>query len=126
MDAVHAFFPAALLAAVTTIAGVPVMTGMSADEIVETERQRVAEMLGQVVGQHDLPAQRIHLEQGSAMDVLPRVVERLGADVLVMGAVSRSRLQELFVGSTAERVLDRIACDVLVVKPGDFLEKLPF
>jgi universal stress protein E len=66
------------------------------------------------------------LEQGSAADVIPRVVERLGADVLVMGAVSRSRLQELFVGSTAERVLDRIACDVLVVKPGDFLEKLPF
>jgi len=44
----------------------------------------------------------------------------------VMGAVSRSRVQELFVGSTAERVLDRIGCDVLVVKPADFGEKLPF
>jgi nucleotide-binding universal stress UspA family protein len=32
----------------------------------------------------------------------------------------------LFVGATAERVLDRIACDVLVVKPADFVEKLPF
>jgi len=126
VDAVHAFFPAALLAAVTTIAGVPVMTGMSADEIVETERQRVAGMLRQIVGQHTLPAQRIRLEQGSAADVIPRVVERLGADVLVMGAVSRSRLQELFVGSTAERILEHISCDVLVVKPGDFVEKLPF
>ncbi len=126
MDAVHAFFPAALLAAVTTIAGVPVMTGMSADEIVETERRRVAEMLRQIVDQHAIPAQRIHLEQGSAVDVVPRVVERLGVDVLVMGAVSRSRLQELFVGSTAERILDRLSCDVLVVKPGDFVEKLPF
>ena len=37
-----------------------------------------------------------------------------------MGAVSRSRLQEVFVGSTAERVLDRIGCDVLVVKPARF------
>ncbi|MDQ1342425.1 MAG: hypothetical protein QG571_1043, partial [Pseudomonadota bacterium] len=26
----------------------------------------------------------------------------------------------------AERVLDRIGCDVLVVKPADFAEKLPF
>jgi len=126
LHAVHAYFPAALLAAVTTIAGVPVMTGVSADEIVEAERQRVAESLRQIVGQHALPAERIHLEQGSAVDVLPRAVERLGADVLVMGAVSRSRLQELFVGSTAERVLDRIGCDVLVVKSGDFDEKLPF
>ena len=58
--------------------------------------------------------------------MLPRVAESLGASLLVMGAVSRSRLQEIFLGSTAERVLDRIACDVLVVKPGDFAEKLPF
>jgi universal stress protein E len=126
LHAMHAYFPAALLAAVTTIAGVPVMTGVSAEEIVEAERQRVAEALRQIVGQHALPAERIHLEQGSAVDVLPRVVERLGADVLVMGAISRSRLQELFVGSTAERILDRLGCDVLVVKPGDFVEKLPF
>jgi universal stress protein E len=119
LHAVHAYFPAALLAAVTTIAGVPVMSGVSADEIVETERQRVAEALRQILDQHAVPAERIHLEQGSAVDVLPRVVERLGADVLVMGAVSRSRLQELFVGSTAERVLDRLGCDVLVVKSGD-------
>ncbi len=39
---------------------------------------------------------------------------------------ARGRLQEVFLGSTAERVLDRIGCDVLVVKPGDFAEKLPF
>jgi nucleotide-binding universal stress UspA family protein len=35
-------------------------------------------------------------------------------------------LREVFVGSTAERVLDRIHCDVLVVKPADFRERLPF
>jgi nucleotide-binding universal stress UspA family protein len=28
-------------------------------------------------------------------------------------------MQELFVGSTAERVLDRLPCDVLVVKPAE-------
>jgi universal stress protein E len=42
-----------------------------------------------------------------------------------MGAISRSRLEELFVGSTAERVLDRLACDVLVVKPLDFADQMP-
>jgi universal stress protein E len=69
---------------------------------------------------------RVHLEQGAATEVLPRMAEQLGAALMVMGAVSRSRLQEVFLGSTAERVLDRIGCDVLVVKPGDFTEKLPF
>jgi universal stress protein E len=73
-----------------------------------------------------MPAGRLHLEQGAATEVLPRMVGQLGAALVIMGAVSRSRLQEVFLGSTAERVLDRIGCDVLVVKPADFTQKLPF
>ena len=126
VHAVHAFFPAALLATVTSMAGMPLATGVSAREIVEAERDRVGAILASVVAAHGLPPERVRLEQGSAVEVLPRTVERLRADLLVMGAVSRSRLQELFVGSTAERILDRLGCDVLVVKPGDFAEKLPF
>ena len=126
VHAVHAFFPAALLAATTAMTGMPMVSGVTAAEIVETERKRIAGVLSGIVASHALPLERIHLEQGSAADVLPRLAERLAADVLVMGAVSRSRVQELFVGSTAERVLDRIGCDVLVVKLADFGEKLPF
>jgi hypothetical protein len=37
-----------------------------------------------------------------------------------MGAVSRSGLKRLFIGNTAERMLDRMTCDVLVVKPRQF------
>jgi universal stress protein E len=126
LRAVHAFFPAAMLAAATSMSGVPLLSGASAAEIVEAERKRVAALLAGLTGQHSLAPDHVHLEQGSAVDVLPRLVEKLVADVLVMGAISRSRLQEVFLGSTAERVLDRLACDVLVVKPGDFGEKLPF
>jgi universal stress protein E len=126
LHAVHAFFPAALLAATTTMAGMPLVSGITAAEIVETERRRIADVLAGIVASHGLPAERVHLEQGAANEVLPRVAESLGAALVVMGAVSRSRLQEVFLGSTAERVLDRIGCDVLVVKPGNFVEKLPF
>jgi universal stress protein E len=123
---VHAFFPAALLAATATLAGMPLASGVTSAEIVEAERQRIAGRLADIVGAHQLPAQRVHLEQGAAAEVLPRMAEQLNAALMVMGAVSRSRLQEVFLGSTAERVLDRIGCDVLVVKPADFTEKLPF
>lgn len=126
VHAVHAFFPAALLAATATLAGMPLASGMTSAEIVEGERKRIAAQLAGVVGAHGLPAQRVHLEQGAAAEVLPRMADQLNAALVVMGAVSRSRLQEVFLGSTAERVLDRIGCDVLVVKPGDFTEKLPF
>ena len=126
VHALHAFFPAAMLAATATLAGMPVASGMAATEIIEAERERIAAVLADVVGAHQLPAGRVHLEQGAATEVLPRMAGQLGAALMVMGAVSRSRLQEVFLGSTAERVLDRIGCDVLVVKPADFAEKLPF
>ena len=42
------------------------------------------------------------------------------ASVVVMGAVSRSALTRLFIGHTAERVIDALKCDVLIVKPRRF------
>ena len=62
--------------------------------------------------------------QGSAAEALPRIAAERQVDLLVMGAVSRSRLREIFLGSTAERVLDHLPCDVLVIKAPDFREPL--
>ena len=38
------------------------------------------------------------------------------ADLLVMGAVSRSWFRKALIGYTAERVLDKTDCDLLIVK----------
>lgn len=54
---------------------------------------------------------------GETTRVLPAVVTKTGADILLLGAVSRSRLGEPFIGTTAERLIDRVECDVFVVKP---------
>jgi universal stress protein E len=47
-------------------------------------------------------------------------VEELGIDLLIAGGISRGRLEQVFIGGTAERMLDRIRCDLLVVKPPGF------
>jgi universal stress protein E len=73
----------------------------------------------------DLPARRGHLVEGDPVAVIPRVAGKLHARIAVMGAVSRSGLKRLFIGNTAERVLGKLACDVLVVKPGDFRQRVP-
>jgi universal stress protein E len=42
-----------------------------------------------------------------------------------MGAVSRSGLARLFIGNTAEQVMDALPCDLLVVKPPRFKSRVP-
>jgi universal stress protein E len=41
-----------------------------------------------------------------------------------MGAVSRSGLKRFFIGNTAERVLDLLTCDILIVKPAHFTSRV--
>lgn len=57
------------------------------------------------------------LEMGNPADVLVASAAELKADLLVMGAVSRSGLRHSHIGSTAEAVIDAVTCDVLIVKP---------
>jgi universal stress protein E len=61
------------------------------------------------------PAERFFLD-GDVIETLPLFVAEQNADILALGAVARGRAYELFVGSTAERLLDRLPCDVLIVK----------
>lgn len=45
-------------------------------------------------------------------------------DVVVMGSIQRNALQRLSLGSVAEFLLQRLDCDVLVLKPRGFAERL--
>ncbi len=53
-------------------------------------------------------------------DAIEETANSLRSQMVVIGAVARSGLQRLLIGNTAERVLDRLACDLLVVKPRGF------
>ena len=126
VEAVHAFFPVELLAATTGTAGTPFAADTATIDLLEAERVRITRDVHEIARSRGLGREVTEVLQGSAAEVLPRYAEQAEAALLVMGAVSRSRLHELFVGSTAERVLDRLPCDVLVVKPPDFAAGLPF
>jgi len=91
----------------------------SADLLQAVEQEHRQAMLD-FLAVHELPKGHAHLLEGAPQDRLPDVVEQEGVDVMVMGAVSRSGLKRIFIGSTAERVLDRLACDVVIVKPAGF------
>lgn len=61
-----------------------------------------------------------HLYEGSAHESLLKAATEHAADFVVMGAVARRGLKRLFIGSTAERVLDRLPCDLVIIKPLEF------
>jgi universal stress protein E len=54
---------------------------------------------------------------GNPATEIPALARSLRAGLVVMGAVSRTGLKRVFIGNTAEDVLDGLHCDVLVVKP---------
>ncbi|HUI61055.1 MAG TPA: universal stress protein [Steroidobacteraceae bacterium] len=67
-----------------------------------------------------VPARACHVQMGPVAGELCALAGSLRASLVVMGGVSRSGLRRIFIGATAERVLDELKCDVLVVKPRGF------
>jgi universal stress protein E len=59
---------------------------------------------------------RVHVAIGRPERTLEAFVEAIDASLVVMGAVSKGALESLFIGNTAEKVLDELHCDILVVK----------
>jgi len=74
----------------------------------------------EVVKRHGIAEDRAHLTAGYAHEELPQLASTLDAALVVMGAVARNRLRRIFVGSTAERTLEQLPCDLLIVKPDWF------
>jgi universal stress protein E len=82
--------------------------------------------LNELAGKFEIPEDRVHLRAGDTADLLPHLVREYAADLVIMGAVSRSRLEQAIIGSTAENSLDRLPCDVLVIKPKGFISPVTF
>ncbi len=78
---------------------------------------RAREAYRQLMSGCDLPKDRVHQRVGVAEREIVAAARDLDAGIVLMGAVSRRRLERWFVGSTAESALDRLSCNVWVEKP---------
>jgi nucleotide-binding universal stress UspA family protein len=64
---------------------------------------------------------RVHLIKGIAGKVIPELAEKKRADLIVMGTLSRSGVAGFLIGNSAERILHKLDCSVLTVKPDGFV-----
>ncbi len=62
----------------------------------------------------------VHLLEGELHHLVPAWAEEKLVDVLVMGSLARGFIDRLLLGSSAERLMDRVSCDLLVLKPDSF------
>jgi universal stress protein E len=72
-----------------------------------------------------IPRSQRHIVGRHPADAIAQTAKEIHSAIVVMGAVSRSGLRRLFIGNTAERVLDLLSCDVLIVKPVHFANRVP-
>jgi universal stress protein E len=95
-------------------------SGLSVQQIVAGAEARARANLERALADTRVPRGRQHLIQGAPVETIPALAKQLGSKLVVMGAISRSGLKRLLIGNTAERVLNALDADVLVVKPNRF------
>jgi universal stress protein E len=114
----HAFDVVAAIAIATDVVTMPI--ALPAYELADAMRAEHNEAVERLCREHGVPPERTHVQEGGTRQLLLALTDRVRADAVVMGAISRSGLKGLFIGNTAEDVLDRLHCDLIIVKPAGF------
>lgn len=118
VHAFHSYDPRIAVATATANAYIPI--SLPLDEIEQEMHKHHQKRFREITSFHGLDEDKAHLVSGMTQEELPRMAEKLNADVVVMGAIARNRWKRLFIGATAERTMDYLPCDLLVIKPDWF------
>jgi universal stress protein E len=123
IHAFHAVDVSAALAVSTDSMAMPIP--LPVNELADAMRADHTAAVARLCKTYGISPERTHVEPGSTRQLLMELTNRLRADAVVIGAISRSGLKGLFLGNTAEDVLDRLHCDLVIVKPDGFKPALP-
>lgn len=118
VHAFHSYDPRIAVATATANAYIPV--SLPFDEIELQMHEDHQKRFREITSFHKIDDHFAHLASGLTHEELPALAQEINADLVVMGAVARNRLKRLFIGSTAERTLEQLPCDLLIIKPDWF------
>jgi universal stress protein E len=114
----HAYLPLVPIVSMPVTTAAPLI--MLPPEAEATHARQVERAIAALAVPAGVSAAHRHVVMGDVPGALSAVAKRVHPAVVVMGAVSRSAMARVLIGSTAERVLDGLPCDVLVIKPPGF------
>ncbi len=87
------------------------------DQYVERSAKQHRDAFEKLMVNYPVKKANRHLLEGFPEESIPEFVKERGIDLLVMGAISRGNLENALIGNTAERVLEAVQTDLLVIKP---------
>ena len=95
------------------------------EEVRQRHQQNLNVLMDKVIDKLGLTAveylkPETHLLKGYPRKVIPAFAKELAADLVVMGTVARTGISGIFMGNTAETILNQLDCSVLAVKPLGF------
>ena len=70
----------------------------------------------QILTDNEIEVEALTLS-GDPVEVIARTVERLNADLIVMGTQGKTGLSRLMLGSVAQGVLSKVKCAVVTIRP---------
>lgn len=80
-------------------------------------REELAPQKEAIMQTYGIPEERIHLVRGPAGKVIPRVANKIKADMVVIGSIGRRGVKGALLGNTAEQVLSNLRTDILTLRP---------
>lgn len=93
-------------------------------EVIRGQREEYFSVAKSMAENIDVAIENVHLEEGAPEMVVNSVAEKLNAGIIVLGTIARTGVSGLFIGNTAESVLESSSCDVFIVKQENFVSPL--
>lgn len=66
---------------------------------------------------YNVQPENVHISEGDPENVVAELAQAIATDLVVIGSVGRTGISSVLIGNTAELLIDKVACDVLVIKP---------
>lgn len=87
------------------------------DDLHQYVQEQHEEASRQWADKYNVNREQVHVREGAPEIVVSELADSIDADLVVIGSIGRSGFSGMLIGNTAELLLDKIQCDILVIKP---------
>lgn len=114
LEVIHCFVPLSSIAQGADLAHLPI------DDAEESLQAYRHDALVELVESAGIAADAARIEKGYPARVLHKLVGPGDIGLVIMGGLSRGRIRDFLLGSTAERLIHDSPADILIIKPPGF------